>query len=160
METRFSKAPDFGLPANSLADERVASIARDGWRELGFWCGCDVAAREWTLRGDRLGLAAFARAIREFLAAPESMELGGHVHLGPFSNLRLIRASEPKVTWRGISGTREHFEALAQQVELFARSGEFGAREIGGELFAPGDFALRVVFEQDGFDPASAETGV
>ena len=159
MDTGFT--PSDGRPAlNTSADGRVASLARDGWRELGFWYECDVERKCWNFRADRKGVNEFAAAVRRFLGAPESHEIGEHVHLGPYSNLRFVTAARPQAGWRGIEGRRADFEQLAAELEQLARGAGEGSHALG-EGWASGDsYRLVLTVEEDGFDPASPEGSV
>ena len=160
MHTRFTRIPESVMPLNFSADDGFSNIAREGWRELGFWYECNVPERRWTFRGDHAGLMAFAKAVREFLASPESEQLGEHAHLGPFSNLRLISAREPAVTWRGIAGRREDFEAFAEELEALGIDASLGRHAIGKPFGGAEDFVLCFVVEPDGFDPGSIDPDV
>jgi hypothetical protein len=146
--------------ADAVADDRIASLAREGWRELGFWYECDVNRKCWVFRADRKGVREFAAAVRQFLDEPESQQIGEHVHLGPYSNLRLMTATAPQVSWRGIAGRRADFERLAEELERVA-GGNANERQVLGEAWASGDsYRMILTVEEDGFDPASPEGSV
>jgi len=139
----------------SPPDPRIAEMERDGWRELGFWYDCQMPEKRWLFRADRKGIAAFAAEVRSF--ASEATEPGEHTHLGPFSNLRLICAEKREVTWRGIAGRREDFEALAAELEHCAQKAAKGERVLA-ESWASGDsYRLMLLVEEDGFDPGAAD---
>lgn len=150
------RTPETLAAASTTSDEVIANLAREGWRELGFWYDCDVRGKRWVFRADRRGIEAFAKEVREFLATPESEEIGGHVHLGPYSNLRLTRADQADATWKGIAGTRDDFEALAVELDANAREGIGGEQRIGGRWSKEDSYRLILVVEPDGFDPANA----
>ncbi len=156
-----SRTSQNGWPiAEGSLDEKTAEITRRAWRELGFWYDCDVDGKRWVFRADRKGVAAFAAEVRRFLDSAECNEVGEHAHLGPFSNLRLIRAEAPAVGWRGIAGRRENFEELARELDQLAGDSVAGNHSLAAGLANGDSYRLVLVLEEDGFDPATADRGM
>lgn len=160
MDNAFTGEKKTPAAVNSPAGDKVASITRDAWRELGFWYDCDVAKKRWTFRADRRGVATLAAEVQRFLAAPESGMAGEHTHLGPYSNLRFIAAERPQISWRGLAGRREDFTRLVAELGAIAQTSADGARTIAANFEAVDGFSAVMVVERDGFDPASAEGSV
>lgn len=135
----------------------VARITCDAWRELGFWYECDLPAYRWHVRADRQGVRRLAEAVRRFLGSPDSADPGAHLHLGPYSNLRIGRADTARVSWRGIEGRREDLARFVGELEAIAALGETGAHEIAAGFDGENGFSVRLTLEPDGFDPASPD---
>lgn len=151
------RTPEPLAAASTKSDEAIANLAREGWRELGFWYDCQMSERRWVFRADRNGIAAFAAEVRRFTASPEAGEVGEHAHLGPFSNLRLMCANKREVTWRGIAGRREDFEELAAELDQRAQKGAAGEHALA-ESWSSGDsYRLVLLVEEEGFDPGAAD---
>lgn len=148
--------------ATPSAEERrrIARITRDAWRELAFWYECDFSGRQWRFRADRNGLRAFARAIRDFLAAPVTSELGEHLHLGPYANLRIMRGDQPVISWRGIGGSAADLEALVAELESLAAGTPAATYELCAGFAHDDGFRVVLQIEPDDFDPASADPTV
>ena len=160
MENAFTGEKKTPAAVRSPAGDKVASITRDAWRELGFWYDCDVAGKRWTFRADRRGVAALAAEVQRFLESPESAITGEHTHLGPYSNLRFIAAERPQISWRGLAGRREDFARLAAELDAIAQASGDGVRTIGAGFEGADGFSAVIAVECDGFDPASAESAI
>lgn len=143
---------------NPAARARWASIAAATWRELGFWYECRPSERRWVFRSDRAGLRRFAAILRRFLQAGGTDDAAGHLHLGPFANLRIGWAGNPRIDWRGFAGRREDLERLAREIEALASGSAGAAGELGAGFAHDDGFRAVVTIEPDGFDPASADT--
>lgn len=153
-------------PTGVSAEERgeVARITRDAWRELGFWYECDMANRSWKVRADRRGIMELAEIVRSFLSSAAAADVGEHLHLGPFANLRVIRSDRPLISWRGIAGAPSDLKQFVAELEAIATTLATNSTaervppyELGSAFGHDDGFRFIVQPEPEGFDPAGAD---
>jgi hypothetical protein len=82
-----------------MPSEAAKEAARRAWRELGFFCGRDVAAKEWRIVGSVKGLRKFAGAIRSYASNPANDRLSEYTHFGLAMNLE-VGTSHPVMSGR------------------------------------------------------------
>lgn len=161
MQNRMTTEPSAeqrwpeALPSSER--QRMVRITRRSWRELGFWYGCDPAAKCWTFRADRDGVRRFALLIRQFARLPDDPEQEDHVHLGPFSHLRLMHGERPILNAKGIAGRPGDLDEFAGELEALAAEASPGVHPFAAAFAADQGFLAVLVLEADGFDPASAD---
>ena len=131
------------------ADERTC----DEWRDLGFCCDLDKAAKTWRLTGSHGGLLRFRDLLLSYAA-----ENPGHDHLGPYFSPTLTTAAQAKIDERGIRGTLADFARLAELVGRALDRTMPGSVVVIRDEFAPdGGYSLFLGVKPEGFDPASAD---
>jgi hypothetical protein len=140
--------------------EKMVRIAREAWRELGFWFDCKARETCWKFCADRRGVNAMILVLREYLAGPEATENGDHLHVGPYSSLRIITGDRPLISRRGIAGRREDFLQLIRELEVHAAQSAVGVYPIARNFTQPDGFRALLQLEPDGFDPASADPAI
>jgi hypothetical protein len=140
--------------------EKMVRAARAGWRELGFWYGCDWQAERWSFRADPRGLRAFAALLRNFAADPLAVDDGDHFHVGPYASLRLAYGASPALDRRGFTGSRDDFEGLVHELEQLWASESPSPQEFARNFTGAAGFHAVLVVEPEGFDPASADAAI
>ncbi len=129
---------------------------RREWRELGFYY--EHQDRHWRLVGSRVGLSSFSRLLRDYVADPRNRVLSEHEHYGPYLYLKVVTATEPRITQDGIYGPPDD---LARLADLFdARLEQVGPAEnfeIDEEYAPESEYPLRVEVKEEGYDPAGAD---
>ena len=140
-----------------MHDSLKAQI-RDDWRELGFFCDSDAAAKKRTVVGSRLGLAAFSELLRRYVADPRNAMQSEHEHYGPYMDLELMTWTEAGMDDHAIHGTLRDLERLAKIVETRAAELQPGQQaQVREEYSASSEYALVLDLREDGFDPASMD---
>lgn len=138
----------------------MVRAARAGWRELGFWYGCDWQAERWSFRADRRGLRAFTALLRNFAADPLAVDDGDHFHVGPYASLRLAHGESPTLDRRGFTGSRDDFEALALELEQLSASESPSPQAFARAFTGAAGFRAVLTVEPEGFDPATADAEI
>ena len=91
----------------------VNEMTRQEWRKLGFFYDFDDTPGEWRLRGSRAGLANFVRIVRYYAACSLSGQVSEHIHLGPYSYLKIGTAERAEITSKWIAGPLGSLSELA-----------------------------------------------
>ena len=134
---------------------------RAEWRQLGFYYERDDVRKEWLLVGSRGGLQRFSQLLSDYAADPRHDRLSEHEHYGPYLYLEVMTSVEAGVDAHSIHGPLPSIGALARLVEAKIHAMQPGARAPIGELFAPSAaYALVLDLREDGFDPASLDSGL
>ena len=90
---------------------------RRAWRELGFFCGRDSAAKEWRIVGSVKGLRKFAAEIRKYASNPANDRLSEYTQFGPAMNLELGTSHQSEITEQWIGGPLADLLRLATLIE-------------------------------------------
>ncbi|MDB4981104.1 MAG: hypothetical protein JWM82_1856 [Myxococcales bacterium] len=141
-------------------DEREKKVIRSDWRRLGFYYDRDDLLKERRLVGSREGLLRFATLLRTYVADPRNAVKSEHEHYGPYMSLEVMTWPEAGMDDHAIQGPLEELERLADLV-----AGKLEDLQPGNEVrikeeFAPSaDYALVLELRDDGFDPASMDSG-
>ena len=141
-------------PRPELTNEDI----KRGWRELGFFCELDDAAKVWTLTGSRAGLLHFSDLLRGYIIDPANAENGERKHYGPYGSLEIMTFADAGLDGHAIRGSLTDLDRLASMVETNLAFAEPGSKVRIREEFAPDSrYALLLDVRADGFDPASAD---
>jgi len=141
-----------------MASEAAKGHARRVWRELGFFCGKDKAAKEWRVVGSVAGLRGFAALIRTYASNPAHDRLSEYMHLGPVTNLEVGTWEQPDITDQGIAGSLPDLLNLAGLIELNVRANMVGRRIALRSSYSPlASYDLILEVRDEAFDPASAD---
>ena len=141
-----------------MATEAVKEQRRKAWRELGFFCGKDKAAKEWRIVGSVAGLRGFAALIRTYASNPAHDRLSEYMHLGPVTNLEVGTWEQPDITDQGIAGSLPDLLNLAGLIELNVRANMVGRRIALRSSYSPlASYDLILEVRDEAFDPASAD---
>ena len=141
-----------------MATEAMKEQKRRAWRELGFFCGKDKAAKEWRVIGSVAGLKKFASLIRAYASNPAHDRLSEYMHLGPATNMEIGTAEQTEITDQSIAGALPDLLNLAGLIEMNVKTNVVGRRislRSGYSPLAPYDLVLEV--REQAFDPASAD---
>ena len=141
-----------------MASDAPKEATLRAWRELGFFCGRDDAAKEWRIVGSVKGLRKFAAEIRSYASNPANDRLSEYTHFGPAMNLELGTSHQPEITEQWIGGPLMDLLRLATFMERSVQDNVVGkclALRANFSPMAPYELILDV--RDDAFDPASAD---
>ena len=141
-----------------MSSEAAKEATRRAWRELGFFCGRDHAAKEWRIIGSVKGLRKFAAEIRSYASNPANDRLSEYTHFGPAMNLELGTSHQTEITEQWIGGPLMELLRLATLIERSAQANVVGKRIALRANFSPmAPYELILDVRDDAFDPASAD---
>jgi len=131
---------------------------RKAWRELGFYCGKNDAAKEWRIVGSVAGLRKFAAEIRAYASNPANDRLSEYAQFGPAMNLEIGTSHQPEITEQWIGGPVVDLLRLATFIERSAQPNVVGKSVALRSNFSPmAPYELILDVRDDAFDPASAD---
>jgi hypothetical protein len=132
---------------------------RRAWRELGFFCGRDKAAKEWRIVGSVKGLRKFASEIRAYASNPAHDRLSEYTHFGPAMNLEIGTSHQTEITEQWIGGPLVDLLRLATLIERSAQANVVGKRIALRSNFSPmSPYELILDVRDDAFDPGLADS--
>jgi hypothetical protein len=142
-----------------MPSDATNEMTKQEWRELGFFYDCDDQARVWTLTGSRTGLLRFRDALLSYVADPRRAQKSEHEHYGPYMYLVVTTWPEAGIDGHSIFGPLADLARLAKLVEAKLATAQPGSSFIIREEFAADSaYALALELQEEGFDPATADT--
>jgi hypothetical protein len=142
-----------------MPGEAANDAMRRAWRELGFFCGRDSAAKEWRIVGSVKGLRKFAAEIRKYASNPAHDRLSEYTHFGPAMNLELGTSHQTEITEQWIGGPLADLLRLATLIERSAQANVVGKRIALRSNFSPmAPYELILDVRDEAFDPALADS--
>jgi hypothetical protein len=141
-----------------MPSEAAKESTRRAWRELGFFCGKDKAAKEWRIVGSVKGLKKFASEIRKYASNPAHDRLSEYTHLGPSMNLELGTYQQAEITEQWIGGPLIELRQLAALIDQSVQANMVGRCIALRSNFSPmAPYELILDVRDEAFDPASAD---
>ena len=141
-----------------MPSEAAKESTRRAWRELGFFCGRDVGAKEWRIVGSVKGLRKFAGAIRSYASNPANDRLSEYMHVGPAMNLEVGTSHQTEITEQWIGGPLVDLLRLATFIERSVQDNVVGKRIALRANFSPmAPYELVLDVRDEAFDPASVD---
>lgn len=141
-----------------MASDAGKESTRRVWRELGYFCGRDAAAKEWRIVGSVKGLRRFAAEIRKYASNPVHDRLSEYTQFGPAMNLEVGTSHQTEITEQWIGGPLVDLLRLATLIEQSAQTNMVGKRIALRSNFSPmAPYELILDLRDDAFDPASAD---
>jgi len=141
-----------------MATEAAKEQARRVWRELGFYCGKDKAAKEWRIVGSVQGLKNFAAEIHKYASNPVHNRLSEYMHIGPAMNLEICTSHQAEITDQWIGAPVAEFMYLAALINQSVQRNMIGRQIMLRANFSPmAPYELILDVRDDAFDPASAD---
>ena len=142
-----------------MPSEAANEATRRAWRELGFFCGRNAAAKEWRIVGSVKGLRKFAAEIRSYASNPANDRLSEYTHFGPSMNLELGTSHQTEITEQWIGGPLADLLRLATFIERSVQANVVGTCIALRANFSPmAPYELILDVRDDAFDPASADS--
>ena len=137
----------------------ASESTRRAWRELGFFCGRNDAAKEWRIVGSVAGLRKFAAEIRAYASNPANDRLSEYQHFGPAMNLEIGTSHQPEITEQWIGAPVADLLRLATFIERSVQANVVGKSVALRANFSPmAPYELILDVRDDAFDPASADS--
>lgn len=141
-----------------MATEAAKEVTRLAWRELGFFCGKNDAAKEWRIVGSVKGLRKFAAEIRAYASNPANDRLSEYTQLGPAMNLEIGTSHQTEITEQWIGGPLADLLRLATFIERSVQDNVVGKCVALRSNFSPmAPYELILDVRDESFDPASAD---
>lgn len=141
-----------------MPSEAANEVTRRAWRELGFFCGRDAAAKEWRIVGSVKGVRKFAAEIRSYASNPVNDRLSEYTQFGPAMNLEVGTSHQTEITEQWIGGPLVDLLRLATLIERSAQANVVGKRIALRANFSPmAPYDLILDIRDEVFDPASAD---
>ena len=109
-----------------MPSEATNEATRRAWRELGFFCDRNDAAKEWRIVGSVKGLRKFASEIRKYASSPANDRPSEYQHFGPSMNLEIGTWHQTEITEQWIGGPLTEFLRLAALIERSAQDNVVG----------------------------------
>jgi len=136
----------------------ASESTRKAWRELGFYCGKNDAAKEWRIVGSVAGLRKFASEIRAYASNPANDRLSEYAQFGPAMNLEIGTSHQPEITEQWIGGPVADLLRLATFIERSVQANVVGKSVALRSNFSPmAPYELILDVRDEAFDPASAD---
>ena len=138
-----------------MPNEAAKESTRRAWRELGFFCDRNDAAKEWRIVGSVKGLKKFASEIRKYASNPANDRLSEYTQFGPAMNLEIGTSHQTEITEQWIGGPLADLLRLATLIERSAQDNVVGKRIALRASFSPmAPYELILDVRDDAFDPA------
>ncbi len=142
------------MPSDAAKEAR-----RRAWRELGFFCSRNDAAKEWCIVGSVKGLRKFAAEVRKYASNPANDRLSEYTQFGPAMNLEVGTSHQTEITEQWIGGPLMELLRLATLIERSAQDNMIGKRIALRSNFSPmAPYELVLDVRDEAFDPASADS--
>jgi len=141
-----------------MPSEAANEATRRAWRELGFFCGRDKAAKEWRIVGSVKGLRKFASELRKYASNPAHDRMSEYMHLGPAMNLEVGTSHQAEISEQWIAGSLMDLQRLVVLIEGNVQANMVGKCIALRSSFSPlSPYELICDVRDDAFDPASAD---
>ena len=142
-----------------MSNDAAKESTRRAWRELGFFCGRDKAAKEWRIVGSVMGLKKFASEIRKYASNPANDRMSEYTHFGPAMNLELGTYQQAEINEQWIGGSLIQLRQLAALIDQSVQANMVGRCVALRSNFSPmAPYELILDVREDAFDPASADS--
>ncbi len=139
-----------------MPSDAANEATRRAWRELGFFCGRDAAAKEWRIVGSVKGLRKFAVEIRSYASNPANDRLSEYTHFGPAMNLEVGTSHQTEITEQWIGGPLVDLLRLATLIERSVQDNVVGKRIALRSNFSPmSPYELILDVRDEAFDSGS-----
>jgi len=141
-----------------MPSEAAKEATRRAWRELGFFCGRDVPAKEWRIAGSVKELRKFAGTICSYASNPANDRLSEYTHFGPVMNLEIGTSHQAEITEQWIGGPLAELLRLATFIERSVQDNVVGKRVALRSNFSPmAPYELVLDVRDEAFDPSSVD---
>ena len=131
---------------------------RREWRGLGVYYETDDDTREWKIYGDRKGIENLGTIIKEYSAKPENSQVSEHIHLGPYSYLKIMTWDRPLITTDFIAGTIDDLKKLSGLIKEKLKNTKTGdSFSIDKEFGDDNKAKITINVMADNFDPVTMD---
>jgi hypothetical protein len=142
-----------------MPSEATNEATRRAWRELGFFCDRNNAAKEWRIVGSVKGLRKFASEIRKYASNPANDRPSEYQHFGPHMSLEVGTWHQTEITEQWIGGPLTDLLRLAGLIERSVQDNVVGKRIGLRSSFSPmSPYELILEVRDEEFDPALADS--
>ena len=136
----------------------IDEMLRREWRELGVYYETDNDSREWKIYGDRKGIENLGTIINAYCDKPENFQVSEHIHLGPYSYLKIMTWDRPLITTDFIAGTIEDLKKLSRLIKEKLKDTKTGdSFSIDKEFGDDNKAKITINVMADNFDPVTMD---
>lgn len=136
----------------------IDEMLRREWRELGVFYETDNETKEWKIYGDRKGIENLGTIIKDYCDTAGSSQISEHVHLGPYSYLKIMTWDSPFITTDVIAGTIDDLKKLSGLIKEKLRNANTGdSFTIDKEFGDNNEAKITINVMTDNFDPATMD---
>jgi len=136
----------------------IDEMLRREWRELGVYYETDNETKEWKIFGDRKGIENLGTIIKDYCDKAGSSQISEHVHLGPYSYLKIMTWDSPFITMNVIAGTIDDLKRLSRLIKEKLGKTETGdSFTIDKEFGDNNDAKITINVMTDNFDPVTMD---
>jgi hypothetical protein len=131
---------------------------RKEWRELGVYYETDDNSKEWKIYGDRKGIENLISIINQYCNNETNHQISQHIHLGPYSYLKMMTWDSPFITTDVIAGTIDDLKKLCGLIKDKLQKAKTGdSFTIDKEFRGNNEAKITVNVMRDNFDPVTMD---
>ncbi len=136
----------------------IDEMLKREWRQLGFYYDTDDQSKEWRIFGDKKGITNLAKILTDYCHKMENSQISEHIHLGPYSYLKIMTWNKPFVNTEVIAGTIEDLRKLSRLVlERLALANPGDTFSIDKEYSDENEAKIIVKVMNDNFNPVTMD---
>jgi hypothetical protein len=137
---------------------KINEMLKREWRELGFYYVIDKESREWKIFGDKNGIENLQAIIKEYCNNTRNFQISEHIHLGPYSYIKIMTWDRPLITTEFIAGTIEDLKILNKLINENLENTKIGDSFVIDKEFGEENKAkISISIMSDNFDPATMD---
>jgi hypothetical protein len=87
------------------------------WDDLGFYYEYIDGLNHWRILGSRNGLQKFTGIIASYAGNPDNDAISEHIHIGPYSYLKIMTWHEPVISKEYIGGSLSDLLGLKKMID-------------------------------------------
>ena len=136
----------------------IEEMLKREWRELGVYYETDNVTNEWKFYGDRKGIENFKTIIKEYCDKKENYQVSEHIHLGPYSYLKIMTWDKPFISTDVIAGTTGDLKKLSELIKTKLKNTKTGESfSIDKEFGDDNKAKITMHVMADNFDPVTMD---
>ena len=128
------------------------------WNQLGFYYEYDNELKQWRFIGSKIGLSQLINIIVDYTDNKSNNGLSEHIHLGPYSYLKIMTWNEPIIADTYIGGSLKDLKRLSSLIDSKLELTEVGSVFKISDDYAAKNTATLIFFVMNTqFKPSSIE---
>jgi hypothetical protein len=126
------------------------------WNDLGFYYDRDDEKASWLIVGSKSGILKFCKLLDDYSNDKRVEGVSEDRHFGPYSYLKFMTWSEPKIAEREICGRLGDFKTLSEIIKKKLKTSK-EAFQIDKEYSNNNKYRIEFIVKDDNFEPASVD---
>jgi hypothetical protein len=128
------------------------------WRTLQFYYELDETSKEWKIFGSKGGIENFASILRDYCKQNANQNISEHIHLGPYSYLKIMTWDKPLISVSFIAGRVVDLERIGSFIRKKIQNLNPGDKfSIDKEYSNENEAKITIEIMADDFDPVSMD---